>query len=148
MTRHQFVTTGGAELVLRPVNNLLLERFQSEWEKRHPAPRPMLVKLSNGEYWPDRNEDTYQVEFAAWLRMKNNAYMDFIFDMGIASEPPANWKTDFPLQDEANRKTLWIYSLIPPADGDEENSELMQLVEAIISQTQVTKKAVEEEEKN
>lgn len=143
----EFVTTGGVKLTLRPVKKLIADRFLVDWEKANIAPKPPLVKLENGEPWPDRNEETFAMDYASWVKRRNYAYIDFILEMGVATEPPKNWVSNYPFEDASNRKVLWIYDILGDNFEDDDN-EYNALAEAILSLNQPTQKGVEEAAKN
>lgn len=136
----QFITESGVILELRPIPPLVLQRWEWEYSKTHPAPMPPLKILANGEEWYDREDATFKEQRALWNNAYREAQLDFVWGRGVVTDPPKNWTSVFGLNGSMP-KLNWMAEFLS-------DDEIESLTEAITSINLPTEKAVEEAEKN
>lgn len=140
-----YKTKGGEVLTLRPVKPVVIRRFTIEYRKKHSEPTPPLIKvvIQGGDNWFQNYEDeTYKKRHKDWSDGMDDAYIDFMLQYGVASEPPSDWQPlDLFENAVTKKKVLWLEEIL-------ETEEYELLVAAITEQTVPTEASIEEAEKN
>ena len=134
-----FTTEGGVRLHLRRVSQLKMMRYRTTWEAAHPAPRPEIVTLSNGDSWQNFSEPGYQAAASEWETRANIAMLNWTMETGVVTNPPTDWVSEFGL---ASTKVDWLYEIL----ADEQ--EMMTLNETITSLGEITQAGLEAAQKN
>lgn len=142
----QFITSDGTTFFLQPIAILLMDRFLSEWRKKNPKPKPPVREatlIDKKILVPDDKNEYYLSELGEWAGRQERTQITFVYAFGVKNNPPDEWGLDPELFGDLKgyeRKASWIESHLLTAED-------MELAEQILSLTNPTAKAIEEEEK-
>lgn len=144
----QFQCENGTILDLKPISGLVYDRWQLEYNRKHPTPKPPRGKdLENGNPYYNKEDPDYVQAATLWNDNHQEAMFTFLFGKGVLSNPPDDWVNEFEIYED-NPKLAWLFTILE-ADGEtEDRNELTQLMKAIIGLDMVTEGAVQEAQKN
>jgi hypothetical protein len=140
-----FVTESEAVISLRPVAYALYQRWQQEYVRRCPMPKPPkrpVTYVDKVYMEDDLNSQPYLIDLNMWNLELGRAKTDFILSRGVLGSPPDDWLPDPDMipANETERKVLWVMEKL------QTEQDLEGCIEAITSLTGITEKAVAEAE--
>lgn len=141
-----FETKSGYKLVLKPILESKIRRFQTDYAERYPQPLPPMVMITmNGKQvpYPAERDETYREKLQDWYNLRLLAMTDFYLLLGVATDPPDEWQPDEYFQDSPSKKRLlWLDEIVPNAE------EMGDLVNCISELTTPSEINIAEAEKN
>lgn len=140
--RGMFVTSEGEELKLRPVRALMVERIVNGTAGKPKVPQVEVLIAGKHRRMEDNPADeTYQAALAEWKQKKNETLMTYLLTAGISGTPPEVFVEEssllFPDANDLEMKYLWVISRVP-------DNDIEALMEAIMGQTALTQKGLED----
>lgn len=141
-----FVTEADEVISLKPIPYALYQRWQQEYMRRCPIPRPPkrgVVYIETLVLEDDINSQSYLIELNMWNLELGRAKTDFLLSRGVIGSPPPDWQADPEMGaiTETDKKVLWIMESLKT------EQDLENCLEAITTLTGITEKSVEEAEK-
>lgn len=145
----QFQCDNGMVFDLKPITGWAYNRWQIEYNRKHPEPvAPLGTPLENGAPYRDKEHPDYVRALAEWNDTYQEAMLTYVFGKGILGGPPPDWVNEFEIF-ENNPKLAWVFSNLESHDlSNDATNELNQLMKAIIGLDMVTEGAVQEAQKN
>ena len=152
--KRTYTTRSGRTFHLRPINPMILSRFQVEMRKTEPR-IPLKVVSYGKDRWgeePDPESAAYLQAHEIWDAEKNAQQLEFVFSLGIADDPPATdalldaTEDFFPDRSPRTRKYDWVcqFLQLDMAEGEDAINEIEELSEAILGQSVVTQDGLEQ----
>ena len=137
----EFVTRSGVVLALKPIKAMLIALFDEHYRGKFPPPTPPLIKLENGDMYPDAANEWYRTQYARWVNRYNLDSTQFMFEAGVLTDVPADFTSPF-ASETRSLKFIWLSTEVL------DSHEIELLTEAITSLDAPTAQAVEQAEKN
>lgn len=141
--RRVFITRSGAELHLKPVPALVVERLFKDQSGKPQVPMvDVLIGGKHSRSEPNPNDPAYLNALNDWTLEHQMKVFQYVIWKGIDNATPKDFVKEhrqfLPDATEPEMKYLWIGSLL------ENLEDIRLLVDAIIGQTAITEQGLEQ----
>lgn len=142
VSKYTYKTREGYTFTLRRVRALICERIVNDQSGKPPIPTiEVTIGGKNKRHEENPGDPEYLAKLRAWEQEKNFRLAKYLFTEGVSGDPDKSFitrmKPHFPDADETAMKYLWVIDHLP-------DDEIDGLMEAIMSQSEITAKGLEQ----